>query len=133
METEGEVRMPGRTTALRTHGDLRIERRALNRCHTVRLSGELDIASVAQLEAAIAPLPTQAREVIFDLEALSFIDLSGLRCILACQAACGRANTAFLLVPGKGQARRLLDVTGALDDPQRWFVSSSVPRSSSVA
>ena len=73
------------------------------------------MASAPELQAVIDSALAEAREIVLDVQELTFIDSTGLRCILACQAACQSSGTAFLMTPGKTQARRLFEITGVLD------------------
>ncbi len=83
--------------------------------HTIYLAGELDVASAPELKAVLGGIVLDASEVVIDLDDLTFIDSTGLTCILECQESCRRSHTDFLLTPGTGQARRLFDITGLLD------------------
>jgi anti-anti-sigma factor len=70
--------------------------------YKLMLSGELDLASAAELEAAITRLCTAgAIEIEIDLRGLILIDSSGLRAIPRAQAKCAEHYTEFFLVPGK--------------------------------
>ena len=54
---------------------------------TILLSGELDMATVRQLEKAIAEVMTPGRPVVIDMAALTFIDSSGIGFLArTCQA-----------------------------------------------
>ena len=71
--------------------------------YAIRLEGELDLASVPELAAAIKRPIVDASEIILDVEELSFIDSAGLRGILDRQASCMRAGIALLMTPGQPQ------------------------------
>jgi anti-sigma B factor antagonist len=94
--------------------DFQVEVHVSDGRHTLCLGGDLDLASVPELEAAIRRLIVDANELVIDLEGLSFIDSAGLRCILACQSACERAGIAFLMTRGKSHVMRLFEITGML-------------------
>jgi anti-sigma B factor antagonist len=96
-------------------GSLTIEELREDERHTLALSGELDLASAAALEALVVGVCTSgAREIVFDLSRLSFIDSSGLRVILSSMQLCEQHQCAFWLVPGQAQVQRLFEVAGVI-------------------
>lgn len=80
----------------------------------VVVSGELDLASApVLLRTLMSFLEGAAPEVIVELEAVAFMDLSGLRVLIeAHDAALARQKVLTLVNPGP-QVRRLLELTGA--------------------
>jgi anti-anti-sigma factor len=98
-----------------TPGQLKIKRQVSGRCHILALSGELDIASAPELHATVGGALPEAREIILDVQELTFLESTGLRSILACQTSCQQAGTAFLMTPAKTQARRVFEISGVLD------------------
>jgi anti-anti-sigma factor len=81
------------------------------------LSGELDMASAPDLEAAVALALPEAREIVLDIQELTFIDSTGLRVIVASLDSCKRCNTALRVTRARPQARRLFELAGLLDLP----------------
>jgi anti-sigma B factor antagonist len=96
-------------------GQLEIELHVSGASRTLCLSGELDMASAPDLHAALGDILPGAREIVLDIEELTFIDSSGLHCMLVCQASCQQAGTALRMTPGKEQPRRLFEISGLLD------------------
>ncbi len=85
-------------------------------CHTLSLTGELDVVTAPILEAALETLSQQgAREIVLDLHELSFIDSSGLRLILAGKQLCERHNCEFALTRPRPVAQHLFEMTGVLE------------------
>jgi anti-anti-sigma factor len=83
--------------------------------HTLVLSGELDIASAPDLEAATLQLAaTGARAMTLDLRELEFMDLAGLRVILEVHERSEHQGYELQLIPGPWQIQRLFDQTGLL-------------------
>jgi anti-sigma B factor antagonist len=83
--------------------------------HTLVLSGELDIASARELEAATLRLAaTGARAITLDLRRLEFMDLAGLRVILEVHERSEEQGYELRLIPGPAQVQRLFDHTGLL-------------------
>jgi anti-anti-sigma factor len=79
--------------------------------HTLRPIGELDLASAPHLHRIIESVQLAgANTVTIDLADVTFMDCCGLRAVLR-----GGDFRDFTLLPGAGQARRLLEVLGLLD------------------
>ncbi len=80
------------------------------------LDGELDLASVGELEQQLAA--AQARgpaRLVIDLRRLAFIDSSGLRTIIQADANARTQGTDLVLRPGDNSIQRVFELTGALD------------------
>jgi anti-anti-sigma factor len=83
---------------------------------TVRIAGELDIATQPLLANAIDGMDIEAADVItLDMRRLTFLDSSGLHQILALQESCKRAATELRIIPGPRSVQRVFEVTGVLD------------------
>ena len=66
----------------------------------IRPFGELDVATAPLLRAELDALRNAGhRHLIVDLGRLSFIDSSGLRCILACDAEARNDGFSIALIP----------------------------------
>jgi anti-sigma B factor antagonist len=79
----------------------------------LRLDGELDLASVPQLEDAVeSALLDGATEIVLDLRGLEFVDSTGLRAILAQDQRSTELGQTFALVRGPEQVQRLMHMTG---------------------
>lgn len=92
----------------------------------VILSGELCLASAARLETALAEVETSGRhKVVLDLEALSFLDVAGLRTILAAVRRARQQGICLLLVRPQQAIRRVAYLTGA--DAELEFVEEADP------
>lgn len=82
----------------------------------LHLHGELDVATTAQLEQAIAAaVAGQPRIVIVDLSSLEFMDSTGLRAVIAANDDALRTAHEFALIQGPQQVQRLLELTRAVD------------------
>jgi anti-sigma B factor antagonist len=83
----------------------------------VIVRGEVDLATAPELEACVQEAFAGASAVVLDLEALTFIDSSGLRVLVALSngARAGGARLHLRNVPR--HAQRVLDLTGLAD----WF------------
>jgi anti-anti-sigma factor len=79
----------------------------------LRLDGELDLANAAVLEsAASSDELASSKEVVLDLDQLTFLDSTGLRVILAVREHCRGRDQLFAVTQGSPQVRRLMSVTG---------------------
>ncbi|MCW3068471.1 MAG: anti-sigma factor antagonist [Solirubrobacterales bacterium] len=87
-----------------------------DRCHTLFLKGELDLAAADYLEAVVFCLLGEGIDGIsLNLSKLRFIDATGLRAILAVRELCEHRGFTFSMTRPSGQVQRLFDVTGAAD------------------
>jgi anti-sigma B factor antagonist len=83
--------------------------------HTLILTGELDIAYAAQVEAMIKNLCTSdVPGIALDLTGLTFIDSTGIRAIVAAQKLCQERAHEFAIVPGNATVQRAFEATGLL-------------------
>lgn len=79
----------------------------------VSLTGELDMASAGRLEQTIESDDLQGETmVVLDLQALDFVDSTGLRIILSARERCRERGQGFAITPGSKQVQRLLSITG---------------------
>jgi anti-anti-sigma factor len=77
---------------------------------TVTPEGEVDLATAAELEAAVGELPAGGRCVV-DLRRLAFMDSAGLRAIMRLDLRGREEGWGLVVVPGDGMVRRLLEVS----------------------
>ena len=89
---------------------------------TVRLAGELDLASREIVYRALQEAASARAEAVLDLSRVTFIDGAGLRCLLTAQRDAREANHRLIIRRPHRAVRRLLDLTGArplleLEDP----------------
>jgi anti-anti-sigma factor len=91
----------------------------------VRATGELDLATVSQLEDAVEAARSHWHgRLVLDLRPLRFIDSSGVTLIVRLHRETGREGLGLVIAPGDGPVRTLLDLTGVsrhvalVDDPE---------------
>ena len=83
---------------------------------SLTLDGELDLASVGELEQQLADAQARApARLVVDLRRLAFIDSSGLRTIIQADANARAQGTDLVLRPGDESIQRVFELTGALD------------------
>ncbi len=81
----------------------------------VELTGELDVDSVDELEAALAGASGGARpRVCLDMSRLAFIDSTGMAAVIRAHLAVVEAGGAFAVVAVPGAVRRTLETTGLM-------------------
>lgn len=81
----------------------------------LRLAGEFDIAGVAAFEAVVADAEaTRPRAIALDIQALVFMDSSGIRAVLGAHER-AEGSHAFAVLSGSGPAYRALTLVGLGD------------------
>jgi anti-sigma B factor antagonist len=75
------------------------------------LHGELDLASSEQVNARLNELRAGGTPVLLDLDALDFMDSSGLRLVLNAAEASDASGWPFSVTHGPEQVQRLFEST----------------------
>jgi anti-sigma B factor antagonist len=84
--------------------------------HRLVLSGELDLAPAAELEATLLRLCSDGTKAIaIDLSKLRFMGSIGLRLILLARKLCDKHGYEFRLIAGPANIQRVFEMTGLLD------------------
>lgn len=91
----------------------------------VALAGELDIATVPQLDDSLRSAPADAPEVVLDLRELEFMDCSAAQLLLVADRRIRRAGGRLLIVRGPAEVEWLLELIGV--DRQLEFVDEPPP------
>lgn len=84
----------------------------------VTLEGELDLATAAEVDAALRESIESAVEperCMVDLRGLTFMDSSGLRTILGAGRAARRQGRSLTLVAGPPAVQRVFEICGVAD------------------
>lgn len=74
----------------------------------ISVHGELDIATAAELERELRA-GLSCGDVVLDLQAVSFMDSSGLRAVLVASREAREAGRRLLVLPGTGQVLRVIE------------------------
>jgi anti-sigma B factor antagonist len=83
---------------------------------TLRLSGELDLSSAGELEAAIDDAQASGRgPLTLDLAALTFMDSTGMTVLARAHLAGAQAGRPVFLAHLGNQVRRVLELVGMLE------------------
>ena len=75
-------------------------------------SGEIDLATVGQLEDALAASMSGNTDVAVDLTGVTFMDSTGLRALLAANQNLSGSGRRLALIVAGGPVDRLLDISG---------------------
>lgn len=93
---------------------LRYDVEHVNGRATVRLAGELDLASRAVGQRALAVAASGSAETVLDLSRVTFIDAAGLRLLFTAQRDARAASHRLLIRRPHRVVRRVLELTGML-------------------
>jgi anti-anti-sigma factor len=77
----------------------------------LEVSGEVDLSTAPLLASELRSAQGGARDVIVDLEAVTFMDCAGLRALLDAAFNAGAADARFGVTPGPRQVQRLFEIT----------------------
>jgi anti-anti-sigma factor len=82
----------------------------------VTVSGEIDLETASRLgEELQGAMREVAPDVVVDLSAVTFMDSTGLKVLIAAQLRAGLAGGGITLVGLRRAVRRVFDVTGVTD------------------
>jgi anti-sigma B factor antagonist len=97
-----------RASRFEIHSDLQDDSARLT------LSGELDLATVPQVEEAVATvLARGARRLVVDLSAITFVDSSGLRLFIVLNDRAAAEGWTFALIRPSDRPLSVFQITGA--------------------
>lgn len=78
----------------------------------LRLAGELDLGVTGELETALSDAEAAENGVlVLDLRALTFIDSTGLRVIVAAHARAAEGGRRLVVVRGPAEVQRVFELT----------------------
>jgi anti-sigma B factor antagonist len=80
----------------------------------LNLSGELDLATVGELEDALTQRLEAGEDLVVDLRSLQFMDSSGVRALVAGHAAAQNGHGSLVIVRADSgsEVARVIDVSG---------------------
>jgi anti-sigma B factor antagonist len=92
----------------------RVHELHIGRRHVLSFAGELDVATAGMLDDAVAAAVEHgAAQVWVDLRQTTFMDSSGVHCLIQAERTLSGLNRRFALVCDGGPVRRVLALTGA--------------------
>ncbi len=81
--------------------------------HTLRLSGELDLATTHRVEAELKRVEASgAQTIVIDLSDLSFINSTGVHLLVDAQARSRAQSNDLALLRGSAAVQRVLEICG---------------------
>lgn len=94
--------------------DLGIENRELpTGWHCIAVSGEIDLATVPELESAIDEVFTaNSHPLVVDLNGSTFMDSTGLKALVMANRRFDEKGRAFAIAVSGGPVSRLIDLSG---------------------
>lgn len=81
----------------------------------IRPRGELDLATAHVLRDELDRALAARTCATVDLSGLTFVDSTGLVCLLSASATARKADVGLELLPGDSSVMRLFEVTGTVD------------------
>jgi len=109
--------------SLESDGRFVIDRRDAGTAAVLAPQGDLDLATVGELDRALREAADLHELVLLDLRGVPFMDSSGLHAMIAADQRMRELGGRLVVVHGGEQIRRLLGLTGAdaqldlVDDP----------------
>ena len=83
----------------------------------VYLSGDIDVSNTERLETEIAGAVLDADSIVVDLEAVEFLDSSGLRLLKRLSVRATEANASFVVVaPTSIVARSVIEIVSMSEE-----------------
>lgn len=76
------------------------------------LTGELDLATVPELESALEKAEKESLSIVLDLSGLQFVDCSGLHSFVSAAQRITNAGGELKLIAGPAHVQRLFSLTG---------------------
>jgi anti-sigma B factor antagonist len=92
-----------------------IQERRLDGTVVLTLRGELDLVNAETVATRLDALRAAGQPVLLDLDALDFMDSSGLRVVLNAAEASDASGWPFSVTHGPDQVRRLFESTGVTE------------------
>jgi len=108
-----EQREPSRAEMLIDLGTLSMRSEREGDVHTLRLSGELDLATAAEVERELEHVEaTDAESIVLDLSELTFMDSTGVRLLVTAHARARADSNRLTLLRGGRAVQRILQLSG---------------------
>ena len=96
--------------------DLRVELAPDRDRVTVRVSGEIDIATAGEVEKPLLELfDSGFDQVVLDLREVTFMDSSGIRVLIGAHQHAEARDATLSIVVGAARIRQALELSGAID------------------
>ncbi len=97
-------------------GELDISTEREDGVHTIRLAGELDVATAPRVEEELKQAEaSDAATMVLDLSGLTFMDSTGVRLVLSAHARSRQDSDRLQLVRGSHAVHRVFELSGVAD------------------
>lgn len=104
---------PSRAQQLIEFGALSMSSERNGGVHTLRLSGELDLATTHRVEAELKRVEASgAQTIVIDLSELAFINSTGVHLLVDAEARSRAQSTDLALLRGSPAVQRVLEICG---------------------
>jgi anti-anti-sigma factor len=111
-----QQREPGRAEQLVTLGELSMTSERQGDVHSIRLFGELDLASARGVELELRRAEaTDALSIVLDLSGLTFMDSTGVRLLVTANARSREDADRLSLRRGPAAVQRVLELSAVAD------------------
>ena len=111
MTSNASEREPLRAAQLRNMGELMLRSERDGDVHTIRLFGELDLASAAEVEDELKALEaTDVAAIIVDLAGLTFIDSTGITLLIAAEVRSRADSNRLRVLRGPASVQRVFEI-----------------------
>lgn len=108
-----EQREPSRAEVLTELGTLSMRSEREGDVHTLRLSGELDLATAPDVQRELEHVEaTDAESIVLDLSELTFMDSTGVRLLVTAHARARADSNRLTLLRGGRAVQRILHLSG---------------------
>jgi anti-anti-sigma factor len=108
-----EQREPSRAEMLIDLGALTLRSEREGDVHTISLSGELDLATAADVQHELERVEaTDAASIVLDLSKLAFMDSTGVRLLVTAHARARADSNRLTLLRGGRAVQRILQLSG---------------------
>lgn len=108
-----EQREPSRAEIVVDLGTLSMRSEREGDVHTLRLSGELDLATAAEVQRELEHVEaTDAESIVLDLSELTFMDSTGVRLLVTAHARARADSNRLTLLRGGRAVQRILQLSG---------------------
>jgi anti-anti-sigma factor len=108
-----ERREPSRAEMLIDLGALTVRSEREGDVHTIRLSGELDLATADDVQRELERVEaTDADSILMDLSQLTFMDSTGVRLLVTAHARARVDSNRLTLLRGGRAVQRILQLSG---------------------
>lgn len=93
-----------------------VENNVTPQCRELQVEGELDLAVADELKSALERVASDKVHALIGLQGCEFIDSTGIAVILRARDQLGKEGRRLLVCGLSSQVRRILSVTGLMED-----------------